>query len=111
MRLPHFGHDRSVQFNVTPLIDVVFLLIIFFMTTAQFARMTRAEVELPEQPGEEDTDESSAALIVNIQKSGPIIFENEAISLDRPSDMVAAETAANADIQRRVRAAPQARAG
>ena len=29
MRLPRFGQSRSVEFNVTPLIDVVFLLIIF----------------------------------------------------------------------------------
>ena len=32
--------------EMTPMIDVVFLLIIFFMTTAQFARQTRAEVDL-----------------------------------------------------------------
>ncbi len=39
--------ERGVAVDLTPMIDVVFLLIIFFMTTAQFARLTRADVELP----------------------------------------------------------------
>ena len=39
---------RSVAVDITPMIDVVFLLIIFFMTTAQFAQLTKAEVDLPQ---------------------------------------------------------------
>ena len=38
--------------NLTPLIDVVFLLLIFFMVSTTFTRETRLEVELPEAEGE-----------------------------------------------------------
>ncbi len=40
-RTPHA--ERTLPVDLTPMIDVVFLLIIFFMVTAQFARITRAE--------------------------------------------------------------------
>ena len=38
--------------NLTPLIDVVFLLLIFFMVTTTFTRETRLQVNLPEAEAE-----------------------------------------------------------
>ncbi len=37
--------------NLTPLIDIVFLLLIFFMVTTTFSRETRLLVSLPEASG------------------------------------------------------------
>lgn len=43
------GHkEESVEVNLTPLIDVVFLLLIFFMVTTTFDRHARLKVSLPE---------------------------------------------------------------
>ena len=39
---------EELSINVTPLIDVVFLLLIFFMVTTTFSRETRLLVNLPE---------------------------------------------------------------
>ena len=41
------GPDRSLRFNLTPMIDVVFLLLIFFVLIAQFSSRRRAQVQLP----------------------------------------------------------------
>jgi len=38
--------------NLTPLIDVVFLLLIFFMVTTSFNKQTRLVLKLPEAAGE-----------------------------------------------------------
>lgn len=38
--------------DITPLIDVVFLLLIFFVVTTSFARDTRLVIALPEAQGE-----------------------------------------------------------
>ena len=38
----------AVDINLTPLIDIVFLLLIFFMVTTTFTRETRLLVNLPE---------------------------------------------------------------
>lgn len=40
--------DERVDINLTPLIDVVFLLLIFFMVSTTFDRHARLKVQLPE---------------------------------------------------------------
>ena len=39
---------EEVNVNLTPLIDVVFLLLIFFMVSTTFTKETHLEVDLPE---------------------------------------------------------------
>ena len=45
-----FSHQQQepLNINLTPLIDVVFLLLIFFMVTTTFTRESQLEVNLPE---------------------------------------------------------------
>jgi biopolymer transport protein ExbD len=42
---------EDLNVNLTPLIDVVFLLLIFFMVSTTFTRETRLAVDLPEASG------------------------------------------------------------
>ncbi|MDT8452384.1 MAG: biopolymer transporter ExbD [Gammaproteobacteria bacterium] len=44
------GHkkDEGVEVNLTPLIDVVFLLLIFFMVSSTFDRHAKLKVQLPQ---------------------------------------------------------------
>ena len=44
--------QEEVSVNLTPLIDVVFLLLIFFMVSTTFTRETRLAIDLPEASGE-----------------------------------------------------------
>ena len=39
---------REIDVNLTPLIDVVFLLLIFFMVSTTFTRETHLSIDLPE---------------------------------------------------------------
>lgn len=49
-------HRREeVTVNLTPLIDVVFLLLIFFMVSTTFTRETQLSIDLPEAQGEVST--------------------------------------------------------
>ncbi len=45
----------SVEVSLTPMIDVVFLLLIFFMVTTTFNRETQLNISLPEATGNEKT--------------------------------------------------------
>ena len=42
----------ELDVNITPLIDVVFLLLIFFMVSTTFDRQSELNIELPEASGE-----------------------------------------------------------
>ena len=44
--------QEEVSVNLTPLIDVVFLLLIFFMVSTTFTQETRLAIDLPEASGE-----------------------------------------------------------
>lgn len=45
--------NQEVSVNLTPLIDVVFLLLIFFMVSTTFTRETELQIDLPEADGEQ----------------------------------------------------------
>ena len=45
---PGYKKDEGVEVNLTPLIDVVFLLLIFFMVSSTFDRHAKLKVQLPQ---------------------------------------------------------------
>lgn len=47
---------EEVNVNLTPLIDVVFLLLIFFMVSTSFTKETHLTIDLPEAVGSPSTD-------------------------------------------------------
>ena len=56
--------------NMTPMIDIVFLLIIFFMTVSQITRVNEERLELPVLKGAEDQVPTS--LTINVTREGVI---------------------------------------
>ena len=56
---------EEVGVNLTPLIDVVFLLLIFFMVSTTFTRETQLSIDLPEAQGQakESSEEEIEILI------------------------------------------------
>lgn len=83
MRLIRHHHPERVSpIELTPMIDVIFLLIIFFMATAQFAQLTRAELDLPQEIGEQDATADESGLIINIARDGEIIVNDQTLTLD-----------------------------
>ena len=48
---PHPPPQNKVEFNMTPMIDIVFLLIVFFMLITRFVSAEVADVALPDPEG------------------------------------------------------------
>jgi len=59
----------ELQINLTPLIDVVFLLLIFFMVSTTFTRETRLAVNLPEADGE-PAQENPQQIEISVSSTG-----------------------------------------
>ncbi|SDW57811.1 ExbD/TolR family protein [Marinobacter mobilis] len=65
-----FKRQRSQEVGVdlTPLIDVVFLLLIFFMVSTTFTRESHLKVELPEANGEAvESEVRQIDVVINAQ--------------------------------------------
>jgi biopolymer transport protein ExbD len=64
------GHkEESVEINLTALIDVVFLLLIFFMVSTTFDRHARLKVSLPES-STKTMQQQDAPLVLSIDAKG-----------------------------------------
>lgn len=75
----HTSSKKSLEINLTPLIDVVFLLLIFFMVSTTFTRETQLRVELPEavaNPSEMVDNE----LVILIEADGSYAVNGERLA-------------------------------
>ena len=63
----NFRHrkKRELEISLTPMIDVVFLLLIFFMVTTSFNRESELKLNLPEANGSEVTEKKSIMLSIS----------------------------------------------
>ena len=75
-----FQHQKleDVNVNLTPLIDVVFLLLIFFMVSTTFTKETHLSIDLPEASGEASADADDQIEIL-ISESGEYTINARAL--------------------------------
>ena len=91
MRLSKRSGSRLLRMNMTPMIDIVFLLLIFFMTVTQASRIKEEQLELPPQEGSRDKETSS--LTINIRQDGQLVMLGRVLQLDRLLTLVNEELA------------------
>ena len=80
---------------MTPMIDIVFLLIIFFMTVSQLDQNVLSPLELPVSSIADDRT-PPATLILNIDSQGRLQVNNEVIGRNQLDDFLL-QTLARAD--------------
>jgi len=68
--------------DLTPMIDVVFQLIIFFMVTSHLGELRRTPIDLPRERGSGHDVEQDAAMIVDIDAEGRYLSESRVMTLD-----------------------------
>ena len=71
--------EDDIQINLTPLIDVVFLLLIFFMVSTTFSKESELRIQLPESSDEPTLEATSEILEIEISSEG-------AYSIKGPAD-------------------------
>ena len=75
-------HDEQPTINLTPMIDIVFLLIIFFMVGAKFSEMEpKIPVKVPEVSNAGALTAAPQRRIVSIQKNGQVALDDEIMTL------------------------------
>ena len=74
---------ESPELNLTPLIDVVFLLLIFFMVSTTFDKESRIKVELPTAATQDDKVDAKQVLNVTVDAQGRFfVDQKEVISVE-----------------------------
>lgn len=74
MQVPQYKPNRKYGFNMTPMIDVVFLLIIFFLVSSHLAKQeSQLELELPTAVmSDDDIEVDTPRVTVNVKSDGSL---------------------------------------
>ena len=75
------GNDaKNNELNLTPLIDAVFLLLVFFMVTSVFVQATQLKVELPIAANYDKIDQEKKLNLL-ISAEGQLEFNSQLVSM------------------------------
>ncbi|MEE9504130.1 MAG: biopolymer transporter ExbD [Thermodesulfobacteriota bacterium] len=72
--------EISLGISIAPLIDIVFLLLIFFMVTSHFEIMSNIDIKLPDI-SQRGSDQLVDSMIVAIDKTGNYYIKKEKMDL------------------------------
>lgn len=69
--------------DITPLVDIMFTLIIFFLATTTFEREERdVKVNLPESPADQVLSSAPKVMVVNVRADGSYFMANRTMDLN-----------------------------
>jgi biopolymer transport protein ExbD len=91
MRLTKQRRRTTADMNMTPMIDIVFLLIIFFMTVTQVSEINKEQLPLPQQAGSED--QKPVTITINVNQAGDVIVSGTTITTAHLLTIVSQELA------------------
>ncbi len=82
-RFQRFGEpttEASSEINISPLIDVVFILLIFFIVTTVFVEETGIEISKPRAATQQDLDRNS--ILIGVSQNGQVFYGGREIGVD-----------------------------
>jgi biopolymer transport protein ExbD len=89
-------HEEEMVLNLTPLIDVVFQLLIFFMVATTFLNPEKEiGIELPEAHGGERSEDERDEIVINVFADGSVIVSGETVAREVLLDTLRARARAN----------------
>ena len=75
--------DEQPSLNMTPMIDIVFLLIIFFMVGTKFTELERKiGLKVPNVSNSGALTTAPEKKVINVHRDGEITYERETVTLD-----------------------------
>jgi biopolymer transport protein ExbD len=101
MKIPNYGLRGDVSINMTPMIDVVFLLIIFFLVSSHLAKQeANVKLDLPAAKTGIDNNADRPQLTLNILDDGSWMVSGQWVTRDRVRELVRQRWAAENGILR-----------
>ena len=107
MHIPRYKPYQKLGFNMTPMIDVVFLLIIFFLVSSHLARReNELPLDLPTaDSGQDAADVEPNRVTLNIEADGTLTLAGSAVApAELSGRLVSAREREGKDLELRIRA-------
>lgn len=98
-------NQEPQDFQMAPMIDMVFLLLVFFMTVASVAKSQRQiELDLPDSEESKIPEDASGRGILSVDAEGMYYIGDQAHSLKQVKDAINARLRADPELRVQVRA-------
>ncbi|WP_457572220.1 ExbD/TolR family protein [Desulfovulcanus sp.] len=78
-RYKNSRRSRTVELNMTPLIDMVFILLIFFLVTTSFVKESGVDVQRP--TASTATPKKKVNMLIGVTKEGLIYIEGQTVDI------------------------------
>ena len=92
----HRHDDDDANVDMTPMLDIVFIMLIFFIVTTSFTKEDGLDMTRPSNNNTQYTDSKNAPVAIEITDIGEIRFEGRIIDPRQVSANIEAKMAANA---------------
>jgi len=79
MRRHHYQQDDETGIDLTPMLDVVFIMLIFFIVTSTFIRESGVEVQRPQAESASPQDKGN--ILIAITGNGEIWMDKQQIDI------------------------------
>lgn len=94
------AQDENLNLNLTPMIDVVFLLVIFFMVATRFTEAERnIELELPQVPAAGEAAAPIKPRVIAVTNEGQTLLDGEPVAIEELTSRLADEVRRSPDVQ------------
>lgn len=98
MRVPTRQREIGLRFDITPLIDIVFNLVIFFLVATHFVSTEAQEaVTLPEASQSDERPPAPRRLVVTVLPDGMLSVSGRQVTTDDVDAMIAEAAAAGTE--------------
>jgi len=83
VKIPEDENNDEMVLNLTPMIDVVFLLLIFFMVATTFLDPEREiDLELPKAESGRSAEQVLEELVINVMRDGSVTLSGQQVDRD-----------------------------
>ena len=96
MRRKIVHREEEAEINITPMLDVVFIMLIFFIVTTSFVQEIGVDVNQPSNQPPKD-QKISEVIAVRIDKTGKIVIQGRTIDIRAVRANIESALAAKAD--------------
>jgi biopolymer transport protein ExbD len=64
--------DDEAEINMTPMLDIVFIMLIFFIVTATFIKESGLDMNKPDSTSEEPQDDENRSILITVDNNNVI---------------------------------------
>lgn len=95
---------EDAELDMSPMIDMVFLLLIFFLVAASIVKVEKVPVEIPLAVYAKVPENTTGRFEITVTESGDLFINTTPVTLDELKTMLAPELETNPDLKVMLRA-------